>query len=565
MPRLFRKKNKYGDIDYENILLDSKNVSKMDEGKFEGFIEQSISKNVIYSIPVFFLIIIIFFSFKIFGLQVVNGQKFYDQSENNRLNNSLIFNQRGVIYDRNGVELAWNEERKEGEDFSLRRYIEGDGFSHLLGFVSYPLRDSSGNFYKTSYEGKAGIEKSYDDFLNGEPGLKIIEVDALGNKISESAIKPGFDGQNITLTIDSRIQSKASQLLKEYIDEKGFTGGVGIIMDVTNGNIITMVSVPEYDSNILSDGKDTEKIAEFTSNENNAFLNRAILGNFTPGSIVKPFVAIGALEENLISPDRVIFTDGVMEVPNPYFPGQFTFFRDWKNHGPVNMYQAIANSSNIYFYNIGGGFGDVQGLGITKMVKWFSEFGFGKKTGIKEFSEEDGFLPTPDWKEERFGTPWLVGDTYYTAIGQYAFLVTPLQALVATAAIANDGLIQRPKLIFENQTSGITEIVTEKIDVSQQTLDIVKRGMRETVLSGTTQSLNLPFVKVASKSGTAERGEDLSKINSWVEGFFPYDDPKYAFIFMAENGPAQTARSVSFIPSDLFKWMNQEGITEYFE
>jgi penicillin-binding protein 2 len=379
MSKFFRKRNRDKDFDYENIFLDSKNVSKMDEGRFEGFIEQSIPKRVIYTVPIVFLIILLFFAVQIFNLQIVYGEKFYSQSENNRLNNSLIFNQRGVIYDRNGVELAWNIEKDESEDFALRRYIEGDGFSHLLGFVSYPLRDSSGNFYKTSYEGKAGIEKSYDDFLNGEPGVKIVEVNALGEKISESSIRPGSDGENITLTIDSRIQTKASQLLKEYIDDKGFTGGVGLIMDVTNGNIITMVSVPEYDSNILSDGKDTEKINEFTSNENNAFLNRTILGNFTPGSIVKPFVALGALEEGLITPERVIFTDGVLELPNPFLPGQFTFFRDWKNHGPVNMYQAIANSSNIYFYNLGGGFNDVQGLGITKMVKWFDKFGFGQR------------------------------------------------------------------------------------------------------------------------------------------------------------------------------------------
>ncbi len=565
MANFFRKRNTGDNFDFENIFLDSKNVSKMDEDKFEGFIEQSIPKNVIYTVPIVFLILIIFYSVKIFNLQVVSGEKYFSQSENNRLNNSLIFNQRGVIYDRNGVELAWNEEKEEGDDFALRRYIKGNGFSHLLGFVSYPLRDSSGNFYKTAYEGKAGIEKSYDDFLNGEPGLKIIEVDAIGKKISESAIKPGFDGENITLTIDARIQDKASELLKEYIDEKDFSGGVGLIMDVKNGNIITMVSVPEYDSNILSDGKDTEKINEFTTNENKAFLNRAILGNYTPGSIVKPFVALGALEEGLVSPERVIYTDGVLEVPNPFLPGEFTFFRDWKNHGPVNMYQAIANSSNIYFFNVGGGFGEVNGLGITKMAKWFEKFGFGEKTGIKEFSEEDGFLPTPDWKEERFGRPWLVGDTYYTAIGQYAFLVTPLQALVGTAAIANGGLLQRPKLIFENQTSGITEIVTNKIDVDQNNLEIVKRGMRQTVTNGTTQSLNLPFVKIASKSGTAERGEDLSKINSWVEGFFPYDDPKYAFVFMAEDGPARTPQSVSFVASKLFKWMDEEGIDEYFE
>ena len=266
-----------------------------------------------------------------------------------------------------------------------------------------------------------------------------------------------------------------------------------------------------------------------------------------------------------MTPNRVVFTDGVLEIPNPFFPGEYTFFRDWKNHGPVNLFQALANSSNIYFFNVGGGFGDVQGLGIARMNEWFKKFGFGKKTGIKEFAEEDGFLPTPDWKEERFGTPWLIGDTYFTAIGQYAFLVTPLQAVVATSAIANGGLLQRPKLIFENQTSGITEIVQEKIDVKDSTLEAIREGMRQTVTLGTTQSLNLPFVRVASKSGTAERGEDLSKINSWVEGFFPYDEPKYAFVFMAENGPAQTVQSVSFVPSRLFQWMNNEGINEYFK
>ena len=270
-----------------------------------------------------------------------------------------MFIKRGVIQDRNGIDLVWNEYEKntKGEnirDFPLRKYIKQEVFSHILGFVSYPKKDQKNIYYEKEYTGKGGVEKYFNNILNGKLGQKIIIVDAFNKIFSENVYKKPQLGKNLKLTIDSKIQAKFFSLLKDYSKKYNFQSAAGVIMDVKNGEILSFISYPEFDSNVLTDGKDRKKILEYIEDNKKPFLNRVTYAEFTPGSVMKIFVALGALEEDIVNPNKFFETNGKLIIENPYFPDKPSIFRDWKNHGFVNMYKAIANSSNIYFYILGG-------------------------------------------------------------------------------------------------------------------------------------------------------------------------------------------------------------------
>jgi len=227
----FFHKNKYhgrgGEIDPDEIFLDSSNLPNFDTQQFEGRIEKPIGKRTIFSLGSFFVLVLIIFSFKLYSLQIVNGEYYSERGDNNRLKHSIIFSERGIIYDRNGVELAWNSVNEEGEVFGERNYIDKFGLYQLLGYVGYPLKDNSGNYYQTEIVGKGGIEKIHNDELKGENGLKIIEVDALNEIKSESTIKTPENGKNIYLTIDSDLQN----VFYKTMDRLAKDVGEGFSMD----------------------------------------------------------------------------------------------------------------------------------------------------------------------------------------------------------------------------------------------------------------------------------------------------------------------------------------------
>ena len=228
-----RKKRKSGEIAPDEIFLDSSNLPKFDTQQFEGRIEKPIGQNTIFFLGVFFLLVLIIFSVKLFSLQVIDGEKYLSRSENNRLKHSVIFTERGVIYDRNGVEMAWNTiNEKEGEEHAKREYIKSSGSSLLLGYIGYPLKDKKGNYYETEIIGKDGIEKVLDRKLKGENGLKIVETDALMDVQSELIIQPPEKGKNVTLSVDSELQSFLYDSINDLADNVGFSGGAGVIMDI---------------------------------------------------------------------------------------------------------------------------------------------------------------------------------------------------------------------------------------------------------------------------------------------------------------------------------------------
>lgn len=548
-------------IDPEQAFIDVKNLPDFDNNKFEGVFEKPLGLFSFYTILFLFFIIFVIFLFATFNLQLIQGENYKIRSLDNFTKKEVLFSDRGVIFDRYKVPLVWNEFNND-LDFSTRKYIEKKGFSHLLGFVSYPQKDTFGKYFEKEYVGKAGMERYLNERLNGVLGKKVFKIDARGNILSKNTISLSEAGTNIKLTIDARVQEKLSYFLANFLEKYSFQGGAGVIMNIKNGEIIAMTSFPEYDSNVLTIGKDRDKIIQYTHDINKPFLNRVLYAEFTPGSIVKPFVALAALQENIITPYQKIHTDGKLIIPNPWNPDLPTVFKDWKNHGTVNLFSAIANSSNIYFYKIGGGFKKISGLGIDNIYSYLKKFGFGEKTNIQGFQERIGNVPNKEWKENVFQEPWLLGDTYYTAIGQYGFLTTPIQAVVATAALANNGKLIRPQVVLNSLKN--ENIKYKKIEgIDRKHFATVKKAMRETVLSGTTQSLNFNFLKVATKSGTAQT-TNKKKNHSWVIGFWPYENPRYAFVVLAEKGPEDNETGVSLVASQLLRWMYENKLTNYF-
>lgn len=542
-------------IDPDEIFLDSSNLPQFDTSQFEGRIEKAIPKRSLVYLGIFFLLVVILFTNKMYTLQVKEGKSYVARSENNRLHHSYIFAERGVIYDRNGIELAWNEPH-EDEEFASRRYISLGGFGHLLGYTQAPRKDSSGKYFQTEEVGLTGVEESFNDVIQGVNGLKIIETDAVGETKSESVVSAQIDGDNITLSIDSGLQNALYGYIEELSKKVSFVGGAGVIMDVNNGEILAITSYPEYSPTRLSEGDD---ISDYITDSRKPFLNRAVSGLYTPGSIVKPFVALGALNEGVIDPNTSILSTGSIRIQNPYYPDIYSVFPDWKAHGYVDMREALAVSSNVYFYEIGGGYEDQKGIGIKNIEKYVRMFGIGSISKIELDGEKEGIIPNPEWKEEMFEDgEWRIGDTYHTAIGQYGFQVTPVQMVRAISAIASGGELYTPTLLYGEDRGG------KNVSISPKDIKVVQEGMRRAVTDGTAKGLDVSYVDIAAKTGTAQLGAKNEFHNSWAIGYFPYEDPKYAFTVIMERGPAKNTLGGVYVMRGLLDWMNQNK-TEYFE
>lgn len=559
------------DIAPDEIFLDAHNSPRFNRDQFEGRLERPIRTSTIWFFGIGTLVLLLLLTGRVFSLTVLDGDAYREQSENNRLDNTILFAERGIIYDRNSVPLAWNEiftdvsstttaTSTEAQEFARRAYIEETGTAHVLGYVSYPKKDSAGNYFQTETEGASGIEKMYDDILKGDPGRTIVERDALGEVISTSVIDQPEAGTPLYLSIDSRVQHELYERMKSLATDVGFHGGASAIIDVRTGQILALVSFPEYDSNVMTDGENTDLIASYQLDETKPFVNRAIGGLYTPGSIMKPFFAVGALEEKIIDPMKTIFSDGALRVPNPYNPDQPTIFKDWKAHGAVDMRQALAVSSNVYFMTIGGGFGDQKGLGIARLEEYARKFEIGEMTGIDLAGEVEGVIPSEKWKAKVFpDDPWRLGDTYNTSIGQYGFQATPLQMARAAALLANDGLLVTPRLQMDSKSAP-----SDRIDISTDSMQIVREGMRRSVTDGIAKALNVSYVNIAGKTGTAELGATKANVNSWIMGFWPYENPHYAFATVMEQGPATNLVGSAFVMRGLFDWMHINA-PEYFE
>jgi len=554
--------SKYRDINPEDIFLDSTNLPGLDTERFEGKMERPIGRGLFFWIKMILAVGIVFLAFKLWGLDVSKGKIYAEVSANNSLSRDIIFADRGVIYDRNKVPLASNILKPNENEFAGRTYASIDGLSPVLGYIKYPSKDSAGNYYDESYHGQAGVEKTYDGVLAGENGAKLTETDARGNVVSESLLQPPKDGAPLTLSIDAALTQKLYQTIASTAKDRGFTGGAGVIMDVKTGEVLAITSYPDYDSNVVSAGTDKAEISRLLTDKDKPFLDRAVSGLYTPGSIVKPVVALGALNEKVIDPLTKILSTGSISLPNPYDPKHPSIFNDWRPQGWIDIRDALAVSSDVYFYEVGGGFQSQPGLGITKLDNYFTEFGMTEKTGIDLPAENTGYIASPTWKIANFPADqtWRIGDTYHTSIGQYGTQVTPLEAVRWIASVANGGTLLVPQIVY----SGAPKIF-RTVSIPAGDFQIVREGMRQGVATGgPAGGLNTPSVEVAGKTGTAELGSQKQYVNSWTSGFFPYQDPHYAFAIIMEKGPVTNTIGGTFVMRTVLDWMAQ-NTPQYFK
>ncbi len=552
---------KKSDVSFEEILLDSSNLPSFNTARLEGRIELPLSLRSIYTVGIIFTLVAFIFLGQLVKLQVIEGAELTRKGEQNRLEQAIIIAERGPIYDTRGELIAWNEIDQNGEyDFPVRAYNDSRGIGQLIGYVSYPQKDKAGFYFRTEYLGRNGVEEAYNDLLKGKNGRQLVEVNALGDVLSEGVVSEQVPGKELHLSIDVGLSQALYDLIATTTETNGFRSGAGAMIDVETGELIALTSFPSYDPEVLADGDDAALIKSYNSDPRFPYLNKVVSGLYTPGSIVKPFVAYGALAEGIISPEKVIVSKGSITIPNAYDPSNPAVFRDWRDSlGAMTIRDAIAYSSNVFMMAIGGGYEDQRGLGITKLSQYYRKFGIGSTTGMALMGEQEGVIPDPAWKKKVFNDDWRLGDTYLTAIGQYAMQATPLQMLRAYASIANGGYLVTPHVVKGEHGERVNLLL--KPDV----LDIVRDGMRRTVIQegGTARALERKDVNVAAKSGTAELGTSKAMVNSWIAGYFPYEKPKYAFILMMEYGPRTNTVGASRVMGNLMNWI-AENRPEYF-
>jgi penicillin-binding protein 2 len=379
----------------------------------------------------------------------------------------------------------------------------------------------------------------------------------MSNVQSENTIHSPKDGEDLKLSVDASVQNKLYVEIKSLAERVGFSGGAGVIMDVNSGEVLALTSYPEYSSQVLTDGQDTNLINKYLADKNKPFLDRVIDGLYTPGSIVKPYMAIAAQAENVIDPYTNIFGTAYISVPNPYDPTKPTLFKDWKAQGYVDMRKALAVSSDVYFYEVGGGYQDQKGLGIANIDKYMKMFGFGRAINSDFFNGSDGTIPTPEWKAANFdGEDWRIGDTYHTSIGQYGFQVSPIQMVRAVASIANGGTLITPTMLLGGDPEAAKNNITLNLDPKY--FITVREGMHDGVIKdyGVAKGLNNPAYTVAAKTGTAELGSYKQFVNSWVTGFFPYDNPRYAFAVIMEKGPVGNTMGATSVMRQVMDYLS---------
>jgi penicillin-binding protein 2 len=424
-----------------------------------------------------------------------------------------------------------------------RNYADGPVAAHVLGYLGEigpkQLKVLKEQGYGSGDEiGQYGLEKRWEGFLKGQSGGQQVEVDALGRRVRVLHEVVDVPGYTVHLTLDRQLQQTAFEALK------GKEGTV-VALDVHNGAILAMVSTPAFDPNLFARGIKSEEWRSLTKDRLRPLNNRAIQGQYPPGSTFKVVMAIAGLEEGVIDPDARISDPG-------FFPFGNRSFRDWKKggHGSVDLHKAIVESCDVYFYQLG------TRLGIDKIAKHSRAFGLGEKTGAFLDDEKDGLVPDTAWKKKRFRQPWYPGETPSVAIGQGYLTVTPLQLANMMAAVANGGILYRPRIVNKVESvdgTTLREYGPEKIrtiNLKPATLQRVRAALADVVTGkgGTGGAARSSIVSVAGKTGTAQvvemkaaylKSEQLSYFNrdhTWFVAYAPVENPQVAIVVLVEHG-----------------------------
>jgi len=582
-------KNKKSNIDFDEFAPDVfSGASNLD------YIERPISTRIFILIGIVLLIGILIIFGKIFSLNVVKGDFYQQRAMANVNRERSIPAYRGVITDRFGEVLAESSDTfsvfadatdliKEGVDLEdllskvaeatgqeleglmdkvaetdleksneivlvrniepevainiraqdlggvrvendyRREYTDGPIFSQIIGYTG---ASEEGNLIV----GKAGLERFYDKELRGKEGVYTYTRNAIGEVLDERVSLEAISGSKMATTLDAGLQKYFYKRLKSQLADMGSRAGVGIAIDPATGEILALVSLPSYDNNAFVTPGRSEEITGYFNNDLKPLFNRAIMGSYSPGSTIKPLVALAALREKVVDPVYGIYSPGYLDVPNPYDPDKPTRFLDWQPQGWVNVRSALAKSSNVYFYQVGGGFGDLVGLGIERLKNYWRMFGLGGETGVDFVGEATGFLPDPEWKEEKTDQPWRIGDTYNVSIGQGDLQVSPLQLIRFIASIADGGHMRRPHFVKELTASDGTKTVARWQDVFfdysgwVMELEEVRAGMAQGVSKsyGTSHMLATLPMSVAGKTGSAQISNN-TKTNAFFVGYGPVE------------------------------------------
>ena len=567
-----------------------------------------IRRSLIMALIKFLLLMVIIA--RLYYLQVYQADRYKTLADENRISTRLLVPPRGIIFDRNGVTIASNQQNfqalivaeqapnvqetldafkkimplSEAEeerikkdlkrnrsfvpikirdnlsweevsriqlnapdlpgiviDEGLTRYYPfGAGMAHILGYVSSvsdkdvkddPLLEVPG--FKI---GKSGIETYLEKALRGESGNLKLEVNAYGRIMKEIERVDGIPGKDVQLTIDSRLQQKAFELFGEE-------SGAAVLLDVHTGEILAFVSAPSFDPNMMTQGLSTEDWNALLHNERNPLTDKAISGQYSPGSTFKMIVALAALEAGVIKPETRTYCAGKMFLGNHAF-------HCWKKegHGHLNVVEALQHSCDIFFYET------AQKLGIEKIADMARRFGLGSKINIGLENEKAGLIPDKEWKLRRFGEPWQQGESLISGIGQGYILTTPLQLATMTARLVNGGYEIKPTFL---KVSDGEKSKIKKIDVSPANLELIKEGMYAVVNKpgGTAWRSQFDYhgQRMGGKTGTTqvrritmkERREGIKKESElpWrlrnhalFVGYAPHDNPKYAVAVLVEHG-----------------------------
>ncbi len=486
---------------------------------------------------------------RMLDLQVVKGAYYRSLSEGNRLRSVVIQAPRGKIYARGGELLADNIDIKKTLVFDPkngyvkekatdttkrddiidewnRSYPLGPVVAHAVGYLGKvdekevgkpdPHCINKGVRISTSVVGRSGLEEQYDCELRGIDGKELVEVDIQGKKIRTLGVQKPIPGTDINTTIDYGLQKKLSQSFKDL-------PGAAVATDM-HGQILALYSNPSFDPSIFLTSNPTNDalVTNLFSDSTLPLFDRAISGAYHPGSVFKIVVATGALEDHIITPDFIYQDTGSISI-NSFNYSTWYFSQYGKTEGNINLERAIARSTDTFFYKVG------EMTGIDRLVHWAGQFGVGKKTGIDLPGEVGGLLPSPEWKQRVLNERWFLGNTYHFSIGQGDTLMTPLQANLLTATMANGGFLCSPSLTFQNKPT------CKKLSISPSTIDTIYKGMQEACTTGGT---GYPFFdfepKVACKTGTAETGS--KETHAWFTVIAPAENPEIILTVLVEKG-----------------------------
>lgn len=466
---------------------------------------------------------------------------------------------------------------------AMREYPTGAATAHIIGYMgSIPAEDAA-TYEAKGYNifvdqvGLAGVEAVAEGYLHGTPGRKHIEVDIAGRELrTVSEGQPAIPGHKVVLALDADLQKFTEDALRHTMADWGIQQGAVVVLNARTGEVLAMVSLPNYDNNLFARGIDAKTYQTLLDDPNRPLVNHAISAAQPPGSTFKVITAAGALQEKVITAKTQFRCEGEMWVPNKFFPDdpslaqRFVCWWKW-GHGDLNVIGGLAYSCDIFFYNAGGGYIDRAGLGVEKLAEWAHLFGLGEKTGIDLPGESAGLVPTPDWKRLNYSESWVLGDTYNMSIGQGFVLATPLQMANVAATIANGGTVYRPQVIREvvdadgKVVKPFEPRVVRTLDIDPDALRTVQEGMRAAVVWGTAHRAALKTINVAGKTGTAEfpgpRDEEGHlPTHAWFIAYAPYENPEIALaVFLYGGGQRAAEGATAAAP------LSREIMSYYFQ